>query len=369
MVEILSPERHSSLTAVGINELARGEIASEEQQVVESILSDRANLLGPFSRLGWTDEVQDWIQDEVGHEIVFTGEIRQYNVARNFELARFLTRDGPAYWLKATGQPNVHEFSITRVLSELSPQYLPRRIGERADWNAWVMEDAGESLDSWTSFEFETAVVSMATLQKTTIGKTEELMKAGAANQRIAVLRTHLDEVFEYLMEAMSAQTSVRVPRVETDRIRQIAFVLQDACLHMENLRIPDTLIHNDMNSGNILFQGTRSIFTDWCEAGIGNPFFTTQYLCLLQPRGKQNLQALPEVWKQCWGDFLSAQQIEQALALTPLLAIFSYLYGRGTWLSSPQRNSYHIQAHARSLARHMDRAARSPKFLEALCQ
>jgi len=51
-----------------------------------------------------------------------------------------------------------------------------------------------------------------------------------------------------------------------------------------------------------------------------------------------------------------------------PILAAASTLYGRGDWLHSPRRNDPRRQSYARSLARHMDRAAREPRLLEALC-
>jgi aminoglycoside phosphotransferase (APT) family kinase protein len=138
----------------------------------------------------------------------------------------------------------------------------------------------------------------------------------------------------------------------------------------MEALEIPDTLVHNDINSGNILFEGTHCVFTDWCEAGVGSPFFAFQYLCLLEAHGNGDwAPSLRELYKQCWLDRLSASQIDQAFALTPLLAILAYLYGRGTWLHSPKRNDPHAESYARSLARHMDRAAQDPQLLEVLCR
>ena len=33
------------------------------------------------------------------------------------------------------------------------------------------------------------------------------------------------------------------------------------------------------MNLGNILSDGIRTVFTDWSEAGVGNPFLTFQHL------------------------------------------------------------------------------------------
>jgi hypothetical protein len=133
----------------------------------------------------------------------------------------------------------------------------------------------------------------------------------------------------------------------------------------MEDLGIPDTLISNDISSDNVLFDGSNVFFTDWCEAAIGNPFLSLQQLCVLL--GGDHL-VLRSVYRQCWLGELSPLQIDQAFAFMPLLAILFYLYGRGEWLRSERRYSPQFESYSRSLARHMDREARNPQLMEALC-
>lgn len=312
----------------------------------------------------------EWMRREVGHEVDFTGEQRQYNAGGGFALIRFDTRKGPAYWLKATGDPNRHEFHITEKLAELCPEFMPQRIAARADWNAWLMEDAGCPLDLWTLTALEQAVYSMAMLQQRTIGRSNAFLAAGAFDQRLCVLRAHLAELFEYLDEAMARQTSTKVQPIEKRRLWEMARILQDACFRMEALGIPDTIVHNDINSGNILFNGRHCVFTDWCETAVGNPFLTFQHLCLLQPDDGEGdwIPRLRKSYAQCWLDRLSPHQIDLALMLARLLAVLSHLYGRGAWLRSSQRNERRVESYARALARHMDRAAQDPQLLEALC-
>ena len=320
VVEILSPEPPGGLAASSIDDVLEEEMTRGEREVVKAILAGTTSS-GPFSRLGWIGDAFEWMQKFLGNSIKFTGDVLQYNATGNFALARFATETGPAYWLKATGELHVHEFQITKMLAERCPEYLPRRIAERKDWNAWLMEDAGYPLNSWTLPALERAVSSMAMLQQETIGQTNPFLTAGAFDQRLCVLRAHLAELVEYLNEAMANQVSARVPRIEKGRLWQMAGILEDACWRMEALEIPDTLIHSDVNSGNILFQGANCVFTDWCETGIGNPFFTLQYLCLLQPPGEEHwAPRLKEVYKQCWLDRLSTSQTDRAFALMPLL-------------------------------------------------
>jgi len=369
VMEIMSSGTRDSLTAASIDEFTEEEMISEERERVTAILAGNGSTRGPFSRIGWIQEAMAWMRAEVGHDVAFTGEVRQLNASGGFLLARFRTQAGPAYWLKATGKPNVHEFYITRELAELCPEYLPRQLAAREDWNAWLMEDAGKPVDTWNLPALEMAVASMAQLQKRTMDRSSELLAAGAADQRVSTLRANMDELREYVDEAMTKQTSTKAPRLGTERLRTIFSQLHKACMRMEELGIPDTVVHNDINSGNILFRNAECVFTDWCEIGIGNPFFTLQHLCLLQPRGQEPWsRRLHELYKRIWVEFIDATAIDKAFTLMPPLAILSYLYRRGTLLRSSRRYDSHIESYVRSLTRYLDRTTQDPALLEGLC-
>jgi hypothetical protein len=243
----------------------------------------------------------------------------------------------------------------------------------RRDWNAWVMEDAGEPLGQHACVSLlEKAAVSMASFQKSTLGCTEQLLAAGATDQRIPVLRGHVDEIISYLEEAMEHQISTKVPRLRASQLREIGAILIDAMGAIEELGIPDTVIHNDINRGNILFSDRGCVFIDWSETCIGYPFVTCHHLLLLLSSDGENFEAdraaLEQAYRRAWGDYLGPKQFNQAFALMPLLAVASHLYGRGEWLRSSRKYDPHFLSHARTLARHMDRAARSPLLLGVLC-
>ncbi len=174
-----------------------------------------------------------------------------------------------------------------------------------------------------------------------------------------------------YLEESREHQTSTRVPRIEAQRHREIGAIVEDACSAMEELGIPETVIHNDLKLGNILVNQGGCIFTDWCEAYVGNPLVTFQHLLLLSRNdGCTDLDIFrfKKAYQQYWRDFLSPCTIDQAFSLMPLLAVTSCLYGRGTWLQSTERYDPHIRSYSRSLARYMDRAAELISMGETLC-
>lgn len=371
VAQVLSCHDPDALTATSLDELHASDISEQQRVMVQALLAGDIGERGPFSRIAWIDEAVEWIGSEVPGSVVLTDDIQQYNASGTFALVRFPMRDGSAYWLKATGAPNTHEFAVTTALSELCPEYLSPLIATRSDWNAWLVKEAGHPLaPTSNSFALEQAVVSLAGLQKRTVGLTGQLLSLGVADQRVVVLREHVPEVFEYLEEAMAQQTSTKAPRLERQRLSEIGLILHDACLRMEDLGIPDTVVHGDMNRGNILFDGARCRLIDWSEAYVGNPFVPLQHLLLLN-NGEQketNARCLKEAYKHCWMDYLPPGQIDAAFTLMPLLAIVSYLYGRGEWLRSTRRDDPQRQSYVRTLARHMNRAAQAPELLEVLC-
>jgi hypothetical protein len=237
----------------------------------------------------------------------------------------------------------------------------------RPEWNAWLTEEAGLPLsEPATALEMESATRVLATLQQATTECTDVLLAAGAFDWRLPILVDHIDEIVQHLIDAMARQTSNKVLPLTWGRLRELQLILRDACDQMEALGIPDTLLHNDLNAGNILYDGSRSVFTDWSEAAVGNPLLSFERLCQLDTGDYAHLR---EVYRASWRERLGDECIDQAFALMPLLAVFAHLYGRGDWLHSEQGKLPQFESYARSLARRMDRAARNPILQEALCR
>jgi hypothetical protein len=230
-----------------------------------------------------------------------------------------------------------------------------------------LTEDAGEQLSATVAGAvFIKAIRSFASLQIQTIGTVDVLLAAGAFDQRIPVLRCHLDDVVEFLIDAMARQTSAKVAPLSRHRVLELGEILGDTLCQLEALTIPDALIHNDLNLGNILHDGTRCVFTDWSEAAVGNPFLSLERFRLLN----RDAEGEPRrIYGEVWRKYLSEASVDRAYQLVPLLSIFSYLYGRGDWLKDTSKVTPQFERYARGLARHMDRAAQSPQLREALCR
>jgi hypothetical protein len=379
VVEVLVPNRECDLHPIEVSELYISALDEQWREQLMSVLAGGRRSGGPFSQIGWIDEAILWLESETGRKVSSKHTIEQYNAGDGFSLLRFRTQDGRDYWLKATGVPNAHEPEITRVLSNLCGSYLPEFISFRSEWNAWLMSGEATALSECPQEPFqlftllESAVESMAQLQIRTRGHGLTLLNAGAFDQGMQSFLRRSPEVFEYLQESMSLQTSMKTPKLDKTRLHEMRAIFDQTCERMESLGIGESIVHGDLNTGNILTGIGHCQFIDWSEAYLGNPLVTLQHLLLLNKvespdvRDFMNL-ILKQRYLDAWVASCDPEAFTQGFLYTPLLAIASTLYGRGDWLTSPHRNDPRRQSYARSLARHMDRAAREPELLEALC-
>lgn len=365
VAELLAPEFNSSFEEIALDQFNDTEVPEQDRRYIELLCKGETK--SPFSRVGWIEEAVTWLESAAGCRIVPRQFVEQWNAGGGFALLRMTSDDGRRYWLKATGEPNAHEFQMTRFLSEAHPDFLPKLVATKKEWNAWLTEDAGCPLSQPpSSAELLAAAKRVASLQVLTVGETDELLAAGAFDQRLPVLRSHIDAVIAYLIEAMARQRSTKAARLSRDRLLDLGAILRDACLRLEACGLPDALIHNDLNAGNILWDGVNYVFIDWSEAAVGFPNLTCERLCQLN---RAHAESIRNVYREGWSHRLSSECMDEAIALAPLLAIYAYLYGRGDWLGQTKSVEPQFESYARSLARHMDRAAQDLSLLEIPCR
>jgi hypothetical protein len=320
----------------------------------------------PFSRIGWIDQAIAWMEAATGKRLRSKSQIEQYNAGAQFALLRLTVDPLSVYWLKAILGPGECELPVTQALVGLYPQALPVALSVNREWGAWLMADAGSALAEEPDLPiFQQAIGTMAELQKHTVGYTNLLLELGALDRSPRVLHSRCRELFVYLEEAMAQQTSVNAPRLAPKRLRQMECLSEDVCLRLDNLAIPDAIVHGDMNRGNLVYDGHQCRFLDWREAYIGNPFVTLEHLLLLTSGMAQHrdTSSLKEAYAQVWRDLITESRIRRALTLTPVVAALSALYGRGDWLNSERRNRPARLRYARNIARHLDRALQSSKL------
>lgn len=374
IAKLLSPGIPDGWTVAALDAVSASETTEAERNVLRGISTGGGAVSrGVFARIGWLEEAMTWIRDQLGSSAALNDDVEQHNASGSFALIRFGTKGGHSYWFKATGEPNLHERQLTMHLAEMCRESLPRLIATREDWNAWLTEHAGQPIDlRFDDARWPEVSDSMARLQVASVGHTERLIALGAADQRPWVLRRHIGEIVAYLEESMGMQTSTKAPKLTSRRLQELGRILGDGCRAMEELSIPNAVVHNDLNADNILVHSEGCVFIDWSEAAVSNPFIMFEHMRLLvssQSGTNSALLSATEMYRSRWLSYLDARTVDLGMAIAPLLAPFSYLYGRGDWLHSAHRQEPRRRSFARSLARYIDRAAQRPLVLEALCR
>lgn len=330
--------------------------------------------VGPFAALGWFEEVRTWIEgvlEPLGFHL--NGNFRQLNASPTFSLIRFET-DGPAVWFKAVGEPNQREFPVTCVLSRLFPGHVPGVVATRPDWSAWLMREAVGTLLSEVQEEtlWKKAAAALAQLQIDSSGHGAQILVAGARDVGVTALSRMVEPFVEAVTRLMERQTKIPPEPLNRKQLRVVGDRIQTALEALEALEIPETLGHLDLNPGNIVVSPERCVFLDWAEAYVGNPFFTFQYI-LEHHRRTVGVDSALEgrlVSTYCsrWEAVAPRIAIDDALRLTPLLAVFAYAAGSEVWSDEERMQDPASAGYLRSLARRMYREANVFSERSSIC-
>jgi hypothetical protein len=337
------------------------------KQVVASCIGEIERTgAGPFARLGWFRDVSDWINsviEPMGFHL--TGEFRQLNASPTFSLVRFET-DGRALWFKAVGEPNQKEFGITCTLARLFPQRVATVLATRSEWNAWITREAeGELLsDSRGYMPWQKVAVDLAELQIDSCGQAQGILAAGVRDLTLGSLSTQIKPLVDAAQQLMDQQIKTPPPILGRKQLLLLADRIHAAIDALQPLGIPEALGHLDFNPGNVIVSDTGCTFLDWAEAYVGNPFLTFQYLLehfRRTGRNDANWQSeLTESYVAPWLRILSREAIYSALAVAPLLAVFSYATATQMLTDKQRFEDAQFAGYARSLVRRMDREARA---------
>jgi hypothetical protein len=317
----------------------------------------------PFARARWLAELLRWVAEQIAPlGLRLIGGFTQLNASPAFTLIRLET-DGSAVWFKAVGPPNRHELPVTVCLAGLFPEYLPRLLGVHPAWNGWLAEEVrGHALDHFREFpSWAKAAESLAELQILSIGKQAELLKGQCKDLRLARLAAVIDPFIERMREFMADQETEAPAPLTVSELTSLASNLHQACSQLGELALPDTLGHLDLNPGNIFLSGARCAFLDWAEACVANPLVTFEYLREhFRRHGQADASAarsLAAAYLGPWRSLISPDDLDRAMALSPLVAVFAFA-ATGAWRAAETLREQSHAGYFRSLTRRMRREA-----------
>jgi hypothetical protein len=342
-----------------------GDFQAVRQAVAQSTGDAEDTSSGPFGRLGWFPELQQWVEEQIApHRFHLNGRFSQLNACPTFSLIRFET-DGPAVWFKAVGEPNQREYPLTLALARLFSRFLPEIIATRPEWSGWLAREAEGSLlnDCSTLASWEAAAADLAELQISSLGRSLYLLDPGARDLRAWVLADFVEPFFQAMGEVMERQTKMPPAVLSRERLRCLSIRVREALAVLEETSIPTALGHLDLNPGNIVCSPSGCVFLDWAEAFVGHPFLTFEYLLehFRRTFGQKHPQETHFVarYTSPWRAFASESDIRRGLEVAPLVAVFAYAAGNDLWKDPPRLEEPRSAGYLRSLTRRTEREAR----------
>jgi hypothetical protein len=285
----------------------------------------------PFLKPTWFPDVARWIMHSLrARGTRLSGQFLQLNASSTFSLIRFETDRRPV-WFKAVGEPNTREFHLTLALARLSPEYLPKLLAVKTEWNAWLAEQAsGCALSASADLQnWETVADSLSHLQTLTIPAITDISQAGARNLNPASLLPRVAPFCEWMSDLGDRCASDDAVLVRDLDWRQLEESVSDALTQLGSLNLPETVGHMDLSPQNIFVSSGGCTFLDWAEGFTGCPFFSFEYLLQHFRRSQQRDASMEarfrEAYLRRWRQLVSTHALEKALHFCPLAALFAY--------------------------------------------
>ena len=343
---------------------------AEDRAVIEKSIKEwaeyrRERNQAPFTKPGWLSELLAWAQEQLAPlGVRLTGSFAQLNASPRFSLTRLETNDASAVWFKATGEPNLHELPVTLALARLFPRYVPRILGVHSAWNGWLCQEAqGVLLDGCAEFSsWERAARELSELQLTSVGKCSELLESSCKDLRLPKLIKLVDPFLARMADLMTAQTKQPPDPLTPASLALLGQRLKEACALLHELDLPETLGHMDFNPGNIVVAPAECCFLDWAEGCVSHPFLTFEYLrehVRRRFRGDDAaIERMAAAYLHPWQGVCHSDTVIQAMAISPLVAVFAAAVVDQQWHSVDPLKHPRIAGYFRSLTRRMFREA-----------
>ena len=183
----------------------------------------------PWQDSGWFEDAAAWIDERVAR----TGDQELLRTRPWSALNRVPTADGDV-WFKEPAPVNAFEPALTALLAARRPDCVPAVIA--AEGARMLTADAGQSLRALLEEKrpvpsWEAIVALYAELQIDLAGAIDEFLALGVPDSRPPTLG------------------------------------------HPVSGSLPLTLIHEEVQDGNVHVQDGRPILIDWAEASVSHPF------------------------------------------------------------------------------------------------
>jgi hypothetical protein len=205
------------------------------------------------------------------------------------------------------------EASITAALARRTPDQVPEVLAIEPVEGWLLMGDIGHRiLGKQPEATWADGLRQIPTLQRAWVGHTEGLVAAGAQVRPVSSLSDALPGFID--REGLGDRLEPEI------RDRWVGAIprLVDMCRRLDDVGLPETVVHGDLHPWNIaLNDGGLRVF-DWSDGAVGNPFLDLAVF-LRRAKDASLRPAMRAAFLDGWSDLMPRERLEIAadLAMT----------------------------------------------------
>lgn len=285
----------------------------------------------PWEAPGWFAEVTAWIHAQLAsHGRQSLGPVELVRLRPWSALAQLPTAAGMLYF-KAPAPPH-YEVGLTQALSRWRPDCTVPLLGVDLECGWLLSADAGPTLHEASPHVDQLAywpklLQLCVDLQLEMVDHVAEILALGVPDRRLAQLSRLYNELMEG-HENLRIGLEPGLTPAEFQRLRELRPWVADACAQVASIGLPETLVHEEVHSSNVLLQGDRFYFIDWSEAIVGHPFLmllvtlrATSARLELAEDGPEMIR-LRDAYLEPWTKFATRKTLLAAFALANRLSM-----------------------------------------------
>ncbi|MBD2451360.1 phosphotransferase [Nostoc sp. FACHB-152] len=288
----------------------------------------------------WLDKARSWIDDQLTqHNIQRIGLIEQPHIRHWSTVLKVPTNIGYIYF-KAVVPDLVYEASVTQVLANWYPHWMPQILAVDQQQGWLLMKDGGMRLREVLKTEndiryWESILPIYAQLQQQSAKRVDDLLNSGLPNRCLAILPTKFKDLLADT-EMLNLEHTGGISLAEYQRLQECTDLFAWLCEHLASYGLPESLHHGDLHDGNVFIHEGCYLFFDWGDSSISHPFFTLEstFTSLENRFSLEKHSFWFELLKECylnsWFEYETQEKLLEAFnlaqRLSPILSALRWL-------------------------------------------
>ncbi len=268
-------------------------------------LDGPAPLDPPWSRSGWFARASGWMvatMTDLG-----APPTAPPRVSYMWALSAVLRAPSAygSFFLKCSPPMFRTEAAVTAALARVTPELVTPVAAIEPDEGWLLMRDLGEAmLGDRPPADWGSGLTVHAAIQQAWSSRVHELRGLGLPVRPLAALAAAVPTLLESRREAMTPNDQAAWDRAIPD--------LQRACLRLDELGPPPTLVHGDLHPWNVAMPGGRPTVFDWTDASVSHPFVDLAAY-IGRGRSADDRRAILAAYLDAWADRVPAHTLREA--------------------------------------------------------